>query len=95
MVPILLQLSPISKLRSWLIEVFYLTFIRDTGVDSPLIESIFVVWEFIDVFPTGLLGVPLDRGIDIAIDIEPGTKPINILSYHMSLAELKELKDQL
>ncbi|XP_015165067.1 uncharacterized protein [Solanum tuberosum] len=40
-------------------------------------------------------GVPPDRDIDFAIDLEPGTKPISIPPYRMAPAELKELKDQL
>jgi len=54
-----------------------------------------VVQEFLDVFPSDLPGVPPDRDIDFAIDLEPGTKPISIPPYRMAPAELKELKDQL
>ena len=42
-----------------------------------------------------LLGVPPDRVINFAIDLEPGTMPISIPPYRMAPAELKELKDQL
>ncbi|XP_069150223.1 uncharacterized protein [Solanum lycopersicum] len=51
--------------------------------------------EFLDVFPSYLPGVPPDRDINFAIDLEPGTKPISISPYHMAQEELKELKDQL
>ena len=54
-----------------------------------------MVQEFLDVFPSDLPGVPPDRDIDFAIDLEPGTKPISIPPYRMAPAELKELKDQL
>ncbi|WMV10020.1 hypothetical protein MTR67_003405, partial [Solanum verrucosum] len=38
-------------------------------------------------------GVLLDRAIDFAIDLEPGTKPISIPSYPMAPTELTKLKD--
>ena len=73
----------------------YLAFIRDTSVEPPPMDSVPVVQEFPDVFPSDLPGVPPDRDIDFAIDLEPGTKPISIPPYRMAPAELKELKDQL
>ena len=73
----------------------YLAFIRDTSVEPPPMDSVPVVQEFLDVFPSDLPGVPPDRDIDFAIDLEPGTKPISIPPYRMAPAELKELKDQL
>nr|XP_025887986.1 uncharacterized protein LOC112941861 [Solanum lycopersicum] len=51
--------------------------------------------EFLDVFLSDIPGVPPNRDIDLAIDLEPGTKPISIPTYRMAPAELKELKDQL
>lgn len=48
-----------------------------------------------NVFPTYLPGVHLDKVIDFDIDVEPDTKPISISPYHMAPAELKELKEQL
>ena len=72
-----------------------LAFIRDTSVEPPSMDSVPVVQEFSDVFPSDLPGVPPDRDIDFAIDLEPGTKPISIPPYRMAPAELKELKDQL
>ena len=73
----------------------YLAFIWYTSVESPPMDSVPVVQEFLDVFPSDLPGVPPDRDIDFAIDLEPGTKPISIPPYRMAPAELKELKDQL
>ncbi|WMV37264.1 hypothetical protein MTR67_030649, partial [Solanum verrucosum] len=65
------------------------------SVDPPPMDSVPVVREFIDVFPTNLSGVPPDRDIDFSIDLELRTKPIFIPPYRMALAELKELKDKL
>ena len=51
-----------------------------------MLESIPVVSEFSEVFPTDLPGLPLDRDIDFCIDVEPGTRPISIPPYHMTPA---------
>ena len=59
----------------------YLAFIQDTSVESPPMDSVPMVQEFPDVFPSDLPGVPPDRDIDFAIDLEPGTKPISIPLY--------------
>ena len=68
----------------------FLAFIWDTSVESPPMDSVPVVKEFPDVFPSDLPGVPPDRDIDFAIDLEPGTKPISIPPYSMAPAELKD-----
>ena len=73
----------------------YLAHIRDTSIETPMLESIPVVSEFSEVFPTDLPGLPPDRDIDFCIDVEPGTRPISIPPYRMAPAELKELKVQL
>ncbi|XP_037446316.1 uncharacterized protein LOC119316015 [Triticum dicoccoides] len=59
------------------------------------IKDIPVVNEFPDVFPGELPGLPLDREIEFAILLIPGTKPIYKAPYRMAPAELKELKVQL
>ncbi|WMV42039.1 hypothetical protein MTR67_035424, partial [Solanum verrucosum] len=71
----------------------YLTFIQDTSVEPSPMDSMLVVREFIDVFPTDLPGVHLDGDIDFVIYLESGTKSISITSYRITLAELNELKD--
>ena len=72
----------------------YLSFIRDTSVEPPPMDSLPVVQEFLHVFPSNLPGAP-HRDINFAIDLEPGTKLIYIPPYRMAPTELKELKDQL
>ena len=59
------------------------------------VEKIPIVREFPDVFPKELLGILLEREVDLAIEIVPGTVPMSRASYRMALAELKELKSQL
>ena len=58
-------------------------------------EKIPVVREFLDVFPKKLLGIPLEREVDLSIEIVPGTTPMSRAPYRMAPTELKELKSQL
>ncbi|XP_069145670.1 uncharacterized protein [Solanum lycopersicum] len=44
----------------------YLAHIRDTSIETPMLESIPVVSEFSEVFPTDLRGLPPDRDIDFS-----------------------------
>jgi hypothetical protein len=46
-------------------------------------------------FPDELPGMPPDRDIEFAIELQPGTAPISKRPYRMPPAELVELKKQL
>ena len=70
----------------------FLAHLRDDTTQVPSIESVSIVCEFLDVFPSDLPGMPPDRDIDFCIDLEPGTRPISIPPYRMAPAELRELK---
>jgi hypothetical protein len=63
-------------------------------IESP-VERIPVVCEYPDVFLDELPGMPPDRDIEFAIELQPGTAPISKRPYRMPLAELAELKKQL
>ena len=73
--------------------LIYLAYVRDYSVEVPSMESVPVVCEFPEVFPTDLPGMPPDRDIDRCIDLAPGTQPIFIPPYRMAPPELKELKE--
>ncbi|XP_070045186.1 uncharacterized protein [Nicotiana tomentosiformis] len=73
----------------------YLAFVRDVSADTPTIDSVLVVMEFLEVFPANLPGMPRNRDIDFGIDLVPDMQHISIPPYRMTLAELKELKEQL
>ncbi|WMV59012.1 hypothetical protein MTR67_052397, partial [Solanum verrucosum] len=73
----------------------YLAHIQDVEVESPSIESIPMMSEFREVFPTDLPGMPPDRDIYFCINLETRTRPISIPPYRMALAELRELKAQI
>jgi hypothetical protein len=63
-------------------------------MESP-VKKIVVVYDYEDVFPDELPGMPLDRDIEFAIELQPGTAPISKRPYRMPPAELAELKKQL
>ena len=63
-------------------------------IELPL-EKIRVVCEYADVFPDELPGMPPDRDIEFAIELQPGIAHISKRPYRMPPAELAELKKQL
>jgi hypothetical protein len=63
-------------------------------VELPL-KKIPVICEYADVFPDELPGIPPDRDIEFAIELQSGMTPISKRHYRMPPAELAELKKQL
>jgi hypothetical protein len=63
-------------------------------MELPL-KKIPVVCDYADVFPDELSGMPPDRDIEFAIELQPGTTPISKRPYRMPPTELAELKKQL
>jgi hypothetical protein len=58
-------------------------------------EIMFVIEEFMDVFPKELPGMPLEREVEFRIDLFLGTALIAKRLYNMTLTELAELKTQI
>ena len=54
-----------------------------------------VVYEFPDVFPVDLPGMPPDRDIEFIIELLPRTTPIAKRPYRMGVNEIEELKKQI
>ena len=73
----------------------FLALILDSKRGQVDVEKIPIVREFLDVFPKELPGVPLEREVDLSIEIEPGTTPVSRAPYRMAPAKLKELKVKL
>jgi hypothetical protein len=65
------------------------------GKEANLIDEIRIVSEFPDVFPEELPGMPLERKVEFAIELIPGTVPISKRAYRVSEPELVELKKQI
>ena len=53
-----------------------------------------VVYEYEDVFPNELPGLPPQRVLDFGIELHPGTSPIS-MTPHRKPVELQELRVQL
>jgi hypothetical protein len=60
-------------------------------IESPL-EKIPVLYEYPNVFPDETLGMPPDKDIEFAIELQPGTAPVSKRPYRMPLAELAQFK---
>ncbi|GKV13621.1 hypothetical protein SLEP1_g24612 [Rubroshorea leprosula] len=73
----------------------FFIFVTDASSRTWRLEDIPVVCEFPDVFLEDFPSLPLDREIEFAIDLVPGTRPISKAPYRMAPTELKELKVQL
>jgi hypothetical protein len=59
------------------------------------LEIIKVVFEFPDVFPKDLPGMPPERKVEFAIELLLGTASISKRAYRVSRLELVELKKQI
>ena len=47
-----------------------------------------IVWEYEDVFPDELLGLPPPRDVEFCIELHPGTSPISMALHRMAQVEL-------
>ena len=75
--------------------LYHIVRVQDLDSESPPIESVPVVSEFLEVFPNDLPSIPPEREMDFGIDLLPDKNPISIPSYRMTPNKLKELKAQL
>ena len=63
--------------------------------ERPNLDLPRVVYEYVDIFPDKLLGLPPQRVVDFSIELHPGTLPISMTSHRMAPVELHELRVQL
>ena len=73
----------------------FLALILDSKRGQVDMEKIPVVREFSNVFPKEFPGIPLEREVDLSVEIVPGTTPISRAPYRMAPSKLKELRLQL
>ncbi|GJU66869.1 reverse transcriptase domain-containing protein [Tanacetum coccineum] len=69
--------------------------LKSTKEDEPKLNDISVVWEFEDVFPEDLSGLPPQRQVEFRIDLVPGATPIAKSPYRLAPSEMQELSGQL
>nr|GFD05771.1 putative reverse transcriptase domain, aspartic peptidase domain protein [Tanacetum cinerariifolium] len=55
----------------------FLASVMDTYLECPNIENLSVIYEFTDVFPDELLGLPPAREIEFGIKLILGSEPIS------------------
>nr|CAH66033.1 H0515C11.9 [Oryza sativa] len=65
-----------------------------SSLNQVTLEEIPIVWDYPDVFPDDLPGMPPKRDIEFRIDLVPGTTPIHKKPYRMAANELAEVKRQ-
>nr|GEU67840.1 putative reverse transcriptase domain-containing protein [Tanacetum cinerariifolium] len=54
-------------------------------------EDVHVIYDFPEVFPEELPGLPLPRQVEFQIDLVPGVAPVARASYRLAPSEMKEL----
>ncbi|GJW18021.1 putative reverse transcriptase domain-containing protein [Tanacetum coccineum] len=59
------------------------------------LEDVPIMWDFLEVFPEDLLGLPPTRQVEFQFDLVPGATPVARSSYRLAPSEMKELSDQL
>ena len=73
----------------------YLACVVDAEKVEPSLLYIPIVYDYPNVFPEELLGLPPQREIEFSIDIVPSATLTSITPYRMALVELKVSKLQL
>nr|XP_043633041.1 uncharacterized protein LOC122604182 [Erigeron canadensis] len=73
----------------------FLAYVIDTRKEKSSISNVDVVFEFSDVFPDDLFGIPPDREVTFHIDLVPGATPVAKAPYRLAPTEMKELMSQL
>ncbi|GKB43119.1 putative reverse transcriptase domain-containing protein, partial [Tanacetum coccineum] len=59
------------------------------------LEDVPIVWDFPDVFPEDLPGLPPTRQVEFQIDFIPSAAPVARAPYRLAPSEMKELPEQL
>ncbi|GKB87520.1 putative reverse transcriptase domain-containing protein [Tanacetum coccineum] len=66
--------------------------LMNAKVDEPKLSDIFVVRDFVDVFPEDLSGLPPQRQVEFRIDLVPRATPVAKSPYRLAPSEMQELK---
>ena len=103
--PSILSLEPVTPMNLYLSSLavnrcgtenqgYVLLLTSVTEADQEL-NNIPVIREYLDVFPEDIPKFPLEKEIELTIELMSGTGPISIAPYRMSPLELAELKKQI
>ncbi|GKE56576.1 hypothetical protein Tco_1495761, partial [Tanacetum coccineum] len=69
--------------------------LMNAKVDEPKSSDIYVVRDYVDVFPEDLSGLPLQRQVEFRIDLVPGATPVTKSLYRLAPSKMQELSGQL
>ncbi|GJY24797.1 putative reverse transcriptase domain-containing protein [Tanacetum coccineum] len=69
--------------------------LMNVKVDEPKVGNISIVWDFVDVFPEDLSGLPPQRQVEFRLDLIPGATPVAKSPYRLAPSEMQELSSQL
>ncbi|GJW67682.1 putative reverse transcriptase domain-containing protein, partial [Tanacetum coccineum] len=69
--------------------------LMNAKVNETKLSDIFVVRDFVDVFPEDLSGLPPQRQVEFRIDLAPGATPVEKSPYRLAPSEMQELSGQL
>jgi hypothetical protein len=72
--------------------LYVIQVLNATNNNELKIDDHSVLWEFKDVFPEEVLGLPPKRDLDFSIDLVPRAVPSSKVPYRMSTPELVDLK---
>ncbi|GJT84231.1 putative reverse transcriptase domain-containing protein [Tanacetum coccineum] len=59
------------------------------------LDNVPIVWDFLEVFPEDLPGLPPTRQVEFQIDLIPGAAPVARTPYRLVPSEMKKLSEQL
>jgi len=92
-IPNLITLILVVKAKKLLRKgcIGYLTYILNSDGEGLWLKDILVVKEFPNMFPKELPGLPLERVVEVSINIFPEVSPIAQQPYRMTTTELNEL----
>ncbi|GKE78145.1 hypothetical protein Tco_1544265 [Tanacetum coccineum] len=62
--------------------------------EAKRLEDVPIIWEFLEVFPEDLPGLPPARQVEFQIVIVPGAAPVARTPYRLAPAEIQELTTQ-
>ncbi|GKG04674.1 hypothetical protein Tco_0315061, partial [Tanacetum coccineum] len=64
-------------------------------LEKKRLEDVPIIWDFPDVFPEDLSGLPSTRQMKFQIDLIPGAAPVARAPYRLAPSKMKELSEQL
>nr|GEX95140.1 putative reverse transcriptase domain-containing protein [Tanacetum cinerariifolium] len=68
---------------------------EEDKLEGKQLKDVPVIWDYPEVFPTDLSGLPPARPVEFQIDLIPGAAPVARAPYRLAPSKMKELLEQL